>query len=91
MPHCEECKVEVKPEQLHEEAGTGTLLCEGCAEGKVLVKLPNKKDLILGRDYEYDVSLSKDGFSARGRLGGFRAAVHVDSEELAKVFGIAGK
>ena len=91
MPRCEneQCgKDELSPDELYEDVNTKELFCEECAEGKQIVKLPAKQDLVLGREFDYDVSYTKkQGFKASARLGGAKLSFEVNPDELNRTFG----
>lgn len=89
MPHCEnnECEVEVKPEELHEDVKNGSLLCESCASKVPLVAVPHGTKLF-GRTLEYGVAYtSDDGLKAHARLGGAKINLHVEQSEFNRLFG----
>ena len=91
MPRCEneQCgREELSPDELHEDLETGGLFCGDCAEDKKIVKVPNRQDLVLGREFDYDVSYTrKDGLKAGVRLGGAKLSLEVDAGELNRTFG----
>jgi len=91
MPYCEECNYDFRPEELFEDVETKSILCGPCSEDKTLVKLPPKENTLLGRTFDYEVSLTKKGLSARGRVGGMKASIQIDNDELAKAFGPLGR
>jgi len=92
MPKCEnpECaEAELTPEEIHEEVSTKRILCDDCAEGTVVVRIPVKsKSLVLGRELDYQVSYTKrEGLRAGVRLGGAQLSLSVDQSELDRTFG----
>jgi hypothetical protein len=85
MPHCEECSVPVKKEELAQEAITNKLLCPGCSDGRAVIM---DRTTILGREFDYEISYTrKNGFKAQAKLGGAKLTFEVDQEELTNIFG----
>ena len=88
MPRCENdmCgRTDVEPDNLRNV--NGQIVCEICAP-KIVGICSAQKDLVWGRQFDYELSYTKvHGLRAGASIGGAKISFEVSQEELGSLFG----